>query len=115
MSNFLALLIVQSDTLMGRITTYWEKSPLHYALTANPGRMYHRYLLEFWYTAEVGKDEKNITFTLKDGGKPRVITLDSFRETLHLNYLRPPAAYFMKLKGINWREALYQMGHDRVA
>ena len=113
MNNFLARLNIHTDTLMGRMTKFLQSCPLHYALSANPGHIYHRYLCEFWYTASVGDDDV-ISFTLKEGTQRCVLSLEVFRNALHLNYLPASQAFSKRLKNVNFREVLVYANHSGI-
>ena len=98
---------------MGRVTRFLESCPLHFALNANPGHIYHRYLCEFWYTAVVSDDE-SISFSLKEGTQQCVLSLEVFRNALKLNYLQASQAFSKRLKNVNFREVLVYANHSGI-
>ena len=55
-------------------------------MTAHPGRMYHEYLCEFWYTTRLNEEQTGIFFTLKGGSVNCDLDADLLREALDLDY-----------------------------
>ena len=87
MNNWMAKLTLvpnvhEAQSLIGRLNTFFLSCPLYGALTLNPGRMYHEYLCEFWYTAEYDESSSSITWTLKQGIRNFSLNVDTLREIL---------------------------------
>ena len=117
MHNWMAKLAGTHDpqSIIGRLNSFFLSCPLYGALTMNPGKMYHGYLCEFWYTAHFqAGDDHTIHYTLKKGSCPHTITVDSLRDALRLNYFFENELPLQLPTGINLREVCRQMGHTDI-
>ena len=113
-NNVLARLnVISPGTKLDTMNSFLLHCPLHDAMTLTPSYLYHTYLCEFWYTAEVQLND-SINFTLKNGSVCCTLDLSLFRDSLNLNYLKEGEEFATLPPSVNLRDVFAYCGHPNI-
>ncbi|GKB00842.1 hypothetical protein Tco_0828886 [Tanacetum coccineum] len=82
--NNAVALLEHSNESFRPMLSFLSNCCINRAITLQPFAIYMEYLKEFWYTTEVEKDTKTITFLLSWWDKPLSFTQDEFVSAIGL-------------------------------